>query len=49
MMTWILRNIALAVGMALVRYVLRVAKRRRAARNVTRPGGTARSGGVETA
>ncbi|WP_265575377.1 hypothetical protein [Glycomyces albidus] len=32
MMTWILRNIGIAIGMALVRYVLRVAKRRRAQR-----------------
>jgi hypothetical protein len=41
MRTWLLRNIALAVGTALIRYALRAARRRRNTRKAASRGRTA--------
>jgi hypothetical protein len=46
MMTWLLRKIGIAIGVALARYALRAAGRRRARRAALQPAPGKRSAGV---
>ncbi|GAA1690015.1 hypothetical protein GCM10009830_42030 [Glycomyces endophyticus] len=48
-MTWILKKIAFAAGLALSRALIRAVKRRRDQRRALEPGRSHRSAGVESA